>query len=209
MGRAISTYRVLPYSEITVLFITTVTCIHTISHNNNSANRTTSLFIYLGWCRFVHELHCGTLFTILWQDGWNPLMFASLNGHVQVVAELIQHGARVDMQKKVSFFTQLILLLLWGILDLFRNLITITTPHKTHRSLSMTHTRYTYIYTHHMLQALELLLMPRCLLSTLQLITIHDRCEQWLHLVNICTTIHILMPSTSIDVVYAAYLDAM
>ena len=31
----------------------------------------------------------------------SPLMFASLNGHVQVVAELLQHGARVDMQDKV------------------------------------------------------------------------------------------------------------
>ena len=28
-------------------------------------------------------------------------MYASLNGHVQVVAELLRHGARVDMQQKV------------------------------------------------------------------------------------------------------------
>ena len=49
-------------------------------------------------------LHCGTMlliFTIFWQDGWSPLMFASQNGHVPVVAELLQHGARVDMQDKV------------------------------------------------------------------------------------------------------------
>ena len=31
-------------------------------------------------------------------------MYASLNGHVQVVAELVQHGARVDMQDKVWSF---------------------------------------------------------------------------------------------------------
>ena len=31
-------------------------------------------------------------------------MFASLNGHVQVVAELLQHGARVDMPDKVWTF---------------------------------------------------------------------------------------------------------
>ena len=35
------------------------------------------------------------------QDGGSPLMYASHGGHVQVVAELLQHGARVDMQNKV------------------------------------------------------------------------------------------------------------
>ena len=40
-------------------------------------------------------------FTIVWQDGKSPLMFASQNGHVQVVAELLQHGARSDMQDEV------------------------------------------------------------------------------------------------------------
>ena len=41
------------------------------------------------------------MFTFLEQDGVSPLMLASQNGHVQVVAELLQHGARVDMQEKV------------------------------------------------------------------------------------------------------------
>ena len=31
----------------------------------------------------------------------SPLMYGSQNGHVQVVTELLQHGARVDMQNKV------------------------------------------------------------------------------------------------------------
>ena len=31
----------------------------------------------------------------------SPLMMASENGHVQVVAELLQHGASVDMQDEV------------------------------------------------------------------------------------------------------------
>ena len=32
-------------------------------------------------------------------------MEASQNGHVEVVNTLLQHGARVDMQKKVNLFT--------------------------------------------------------------------------------------------------------
>ena len=40
-------------------------------------------------------------FTTVWQDGWNPLMFASEDGHVEVVVELIRHGAGVDMQDEV------------------------------------------------------------------------------------------------------------
>ena len=40
-------------------------------------------------------------YIIVWQDGWSPLMYASWNGHVQVVAELLQNGAGVDMQDKV------------------------------------------------------------------------------------------------------------
>ena len=52
----------------------------------------------------MHQLLCSTtllMFTIVWQDGWTPLIFASQNGHVQVVAKLLQHGARVDLQAKV------------------------------------------------------------------------------------------------------------
>ena len=45
--------------------------------------------------------HYQLMFTIVWQDGRGPLMFASLKGHVQVVAELLQHGARVDLQDQV------------------------------------------------------------------------------------------------------------
>ena len=32
-------------------------------------------------------------------------MYASQNGHVQVVAELLQHGARVDLQDEVLRFS--------------------------------------------------------------------------------------------------------
>ena len=51
----------------------------------------------------MHQLLCGTtlLMFIVWQDGRSALMDASLNGQVQVVTELLQHGARVDLQNKV------------------------------------------------------------------------------------------------------------
>ena len=32
-------------------------------------------------------------------------MFASCNGHVEVVDKLLQHGARVDLQTEVLFFS--------------------------------------------------------------------------------------------------------
>ena len=35
------------------------------------------------------------------QDGLSSLMVASLNGHVEVVDKLLQHGATVDLQKEV------------------------------------------------------------------------------------------------------------
>ena len=37
-----------------------------------------------------------------WQDGCTPLMFAAQNGYTKVVKTLLQHGAKVDMQKEVS-----------------------------------------------------------------------------------------------------------
>ena len=40
------------------------------------------------------------------QDGWHPLMYASQNGHVEVVDKLLQHGARIDLQSKVCFTFQ-------------------------------------------------------------------------------------------------------
>ena len=45
--------------------------------------------------------HYQLMFTFVWQDGWTPLIITSQNGHVQVVAELLQHGARVDLQNEV------------------------------------------------------------------------------------------------------------
>ena len=33
---------------------------------------------------------------------WSSLMAASQKGHVEVVDKLLQHGARVDLQNKVS-----------------------------------------------------------------------------------------------------------
>ena len=35
------------------------------------------------------------------QDGLSSLMVASLNGHVEVVDKLLQHGATVDLQNEV------------------------------------------------------------------------------------------------------------
>ena len=36
------------------------------------------------------------------QDGWSSLMYASDNGHVEVVDKLLQHGATVNLQDEVS-----------------------------------------------------------------------------------------------------------
>ena len=36
------------------------------------------------------------------QDGWGSLMAASVDGHVEVVDKLLQHGATVDLVSKVS-----------------------------------------------------------------------------------------------------------
>ena len=38
---------------------------------------------------------------MLSQDGASSLMVASLNGHVDAVDKLLQHGATVDLQSKV------------------------------------------------------------------------------------------------------------
>ena len=35
------------------------------------------------------------------QDGVSSLMYASVNGHVEVVDKLLQHGATVDLHNKV------------------------------------------------------------------------------------------------------------
>ena len=49
---------------------------------------------------------CKHVPSILLQDGWHSLMYASRNGHVEVVDKLLQHGARVDLQSKVCFTFQ-------------------------------------------------------------------------------------------------------
>ncbi len=39
--------------------------------------------------------------TLLLQDGWTALMFASQNGHTEVVKFLIEANASVDIQNQV------------------------------------------------------------------------------------------------------------
>ena len=41
------------------------------------------------------------IFTIVLQNGGSPLMCASQNGRVQLVAELLKHEPRVDMKDEV------------------------------------------------------------------------------------------------------------
>ena len=36
------------------------------------------------------------------QDGMNPLIFAALNGHMEVVDTVLQYGATVDKARDVS-----------------------------------------------------------------------------------------------------------
>ena len=62
-------------------------------------------FICLNYILHMHihvYMYCIT-HNFYWQDGWHPLMYASQNGHVEVVDKLLQHGARVDLQSKVCF----------------------------------------------------------------------------------------------------------
>ena len=40
-------------------------------------------------------------YTVSSQNGWSSLMAASLNGHVEVVDKLLQHGATVDLKDNV------------------------------------------------------------------------------------------------------------
>ena len=39
---------------------------------------------------------------IVYQDGWTALMIASEKGHKEVVKLLLDHGANINMQNKVS-----------------------------------------------------------------------------------------------------------
>ena len=39
------------------------------------------------------------------QVGWTPLISAAVNGKIDVVVELISHGADVDIQSNVSQLT--------------------------------------------------------------------------------------------------------
>ena len=66
------------------------------------------LFTYIHFFTLIEEYEpkaksCCLMFTV--QDGMSSLMFASLNGHVEVVDKLLQQGARVDLQNKVCFIS--------------------------------------------------------------------------------------------------------
>ena len=54
---------------------------------------------------FLHRVSSDTLHNhilcVSCQNGWSSLMYASLNGYVEVVDKLLQHGATVDLQDKV------------------------------------------------------------------------------------------------------------
>ena len=54
---------------------------------------------------FLHRASTDTLYNhilcLSCQNGKSSLMYASRNGHVEVVDKLLQHGATVDLQKEV------------------------------------------------------------------------------------------------------------
>ena len=55
---------------------------------------------------FLHRVSTDTLDNHILcfsrQDRWSSLMAASQNGHVEVVDNLLEHGATVDLQDKVQ-----------------------------------------------------------------------------------------------------------
>ena len=146
---AIPIYRVLPYPAVTVLFITTVHVYMLYYIITTQQNRIASLF---GWCRIVQYISYTMLliFTIVWQNGRSPLMMASQDGHVQVVTELLQHGAKVDLQDKVWSFLHWFFCLC-GTLDLLCH------DHSNNSPVTFFDTNiiHTCIHIRNMTQALE------------------------------------------------------
>ena len=47
-------------------------------------------------------MNMSSYYPMYYQDGASSLMYASGNGHVEVVDKLLQYGATVDLQDKVS-----------------------------------------------------------------------------------------------------------
>ena len=50
----------------------------------------------------THMSTCTYTYTVSLQDGWTALMVASQEGHVECVRMLLDRGAEVNMQNKVS-----------------------------------------------------------------------------------------------------------
>ena len=56
---------------------------------------------FIGRSRGHSYVHRVSILCFSRQNRWSSLMYASQNGHVEVVDKLLQHGATVDLQDKV------------------------------------------------------------------------------------------------------------
>ena len=89
------------YHSITTGHFTTCTC---VISSGDTLDPCLSLSLSAGYLQFEHCLSCmyACLFFDCIQGGWTALHVACMNGHDKVVKILLQAGADLNIQDKVS-----------------------------------------------------------------------------------------------------------
>ena len=64
-------------------------------------------FFLFGWCDcFILILFYFLTFLFIFKNGWTPLHIAASHGFEEIVKIFVLHGANVNIQNKVFFFSQ-------------------------------------------------------------------------------------------------------